>query len=248
MRVSVRFQWLRIGIPVLLLVGVVMVLPAWGQVTFPLRGLSDEIILGLGAHDMLVATYSPDGRYVAAAGSIAAFLWEAQSGTLTRVFMGHTRPVRDVAFSPDGRLLLTGSDDYTARLWDVETGREIRAFVGHESWIHSVAFSPDGTRILTGSGDCTARLWDMETGTELQTFVGHTDWIDDAGCVTFSPDGRWVLTGSRDASARLWDAETGEQLRVFAGAGEVNSVAFSPDGRRIVTAHSGGGDNVVRIW
>ena len=78
-----------------------------------------------------------------------------------------------VAFSPDGKTILTGSrDDNTAKLWDLN-GHELKTFAGHTSYVMSVAFSPDGKTILTGSSDNTAKLWDLN-GQELQTFAGHT--------------------------------------------------------------------------
>ncbi|MEJ5340212.1 MAG: protein kinase [Thermogutta sp.] len=151
--------------------------------------------------------------------------------------------VTSVAFSPNGRQVLTGSRDNTARLWDAATGKELRRFEGHTEAVLSVAVSPDGRQVLTGSADKTARLWDAATGKELRRFEGHTEAVLS---VAFSPDGRQVLTGSDDNTARLWDAATGKELRRFEGHTDwVTSVAFSPDGRQVLT---GSRDNTARLW
>ena len=81
-----------------------------------------------------------------------------------RQFAGHTNTVLAVAFSPDGKQVLTGSRDNTARLWDAATGHELRVFLGHTGAIRSVAFSPDGKQVLTSSADGTVRVWDVATG------------------------------------------------------------------------------------
>ncbi len=139
------------------------------QVSLPLRGESGEMILGLGTLE--AAVYSPDAKYIATAGSLGVFLWDAETGALLRTLIGHTGAINSVAFSPDGTRVLTGSWDETAKLWDAETGQDIRTFRGHTGGVASVAFSPDGTRVLTGSSDKTAKLWGAETGQEIRTFL-----------------------------------------------------------------------------
>ena len=88
-----------------------------------------------------------------------------------------------MAFAPDGRTILTGSEDNTARLWDAATGQKIRILGGHEKGITSVAFA-DGRTILTGSDDDTARLWDAATGQKIRILGGHEKGITS---VAFAP-------------------------------------------------------------
>ena len=152
-------------------------------------------------------------------------------------------PVWCVTFSPDGRRVLTGSDDGITRLWEVQTGKEICRFEGHGRPVYCVAFSPDGQQVLTGSEDCTARLWGAQTGMEIRRFEGHGGSVKS---VAFSPDGRHVLIASEDHTARLWDLQTGKEIRRFEGhTAWVISAAFSPDGRQVLTASD---DHTARLW
>jgi WD40 repeat protein len=169
----------------------------------------------------------------------AAALLTGQTPRLV-VPMGHTKEVASVAFSPDGKYILTGSWDQTAKLWDL-AGHELLAFVGHEGPILSVAFSPDGKQVLTGSEDGTAKLWDL-TGKPLRTFRGHASWVF---AVAFSPDGQSIITGSRDRTAKVWST-AGRLLRTLAGhESQVLAVAFSPDGQRALT---GIHNHSAKLW
>jgi WD40 repeat protein len=132
-----------------------------------------------------------------------ARVWDIATGQL-RFATSTNQEAIGIAFSPDGKYLLTTRDDTTAQLWEIQGKRRVRDFRGHTGIIWSVAFSPDGKSIATASADGTARLWDAQTGKELRRLIGHTAGVEN---VTFSPDGKYLLTGSDDGTAMLWDID-----------------------------------------
>jgi len=115
---------------------------------------------------------------------------------------GHSNGVMSVAFSPDGKTIVSSSDDKTIKLWNLE-GKELRTLTGHSNWVMSVAFSPDGKTIASGSYDNQIKLWNLE-GKELRTFTGHSNGVMS---VAFSPDGKTIASGSNDNSIKLWDID-----------------------------------------
>ncbi|MBI3795920.1 MAG: protein kinase, partial [Deltaproteobacteria bacterium] len=120
---------------------------------------------------------------------------------------GHTRVVTAVSFSPDGRHIVSGSEDTTLRLWEMKSGQEVRCFTGHTNLVMSVSFSPDGRYIVSGSADTTLRLWEVASGQEVRCFTGHTNLVMS---VSFSPDGRHIVSGSEDTTLRLWEMKSGQ--------------------------------------
>jgi WD40 repeat protein len=171
---------------------------------------------------------------------------------LLRILSGHEKTIRSVAFSPDGQMVLTGSDDDTARLWECSTGKLHATLTGGG---RQAVFSPDGRLVVTDSDEETALLWQSSTGHLLATLEAHTNLeeigLDDAvTSVAFSPDGRFVLISSYDGTARLWECSTGKlhatlQDDTDETEGIYSSVAFSPDGQLVVTGSS---DDTARIW
>ena len=137
-----------------------------------------------------------------------------------------------ICFSPDGRLLATGSDFGMVGLWEVASGREVRSFKDQFDRVHSVAFSPDGH--ILASASATLTFWDVTTGREIGSLRGHRLAVQS---VTFSGDGSRLASGSKDGTARVWDVASRTQLWSLFGYGDpVASVTFSPDGHLLAAA------------
>jgi len=153
--------------------------------------------------------------------------------------------VQCVAFSPDGKSILSGTNDGILQIRNSTTGvlNNHNCFNAHTDRIASVAFSPDGKSIVSGSCDAILKIWNSATGALLQTLNGHNDGIT---CVAFSPDGKSIVSGSSDTTLKIWNSETGALLQTLSGHNwSITCVAFSPDGKSIV---SGSGDTTLKIW
>jgi WD40 repeat protein len=155
---------------------------------------------------------------------------------------GHAMRVDGLAFSPDAKLLASGSKDNTVRLWDAERALELRRLAGHTAWVKALAFSPDGRWLASGSVDGVVKLWEVASGRELKNMSGGGS----INALAFSPDARLVVAGNAENSVVVWNAQTGQAERTLTGhAGAVLTLAFSPDGRLLAT---GARDNSIKIW
>ena len=188
--------------------------------------------------------FSPDGKTILTANMAgAAQLWNARTGlpmgklTLRQSYyfgpVDYHGRINALAFSPDGKAILTGSDDWTARLWDAATGQSIGQPMFHGANVHyavrPVAFSPDGKTVLTGSDDNAAQALGFRYRSPHRQAMEHEGSVQ---AVAFSPDGKTILTGSTENKARLWDRVTGEPIgKPMEHEGRVTAVAFSPDGK-----------------
>jgi WD40 repeat protein len=188
-------------------------------------------------------SFSLDQRRVASGDTNGVVkLWNVADGRLIRA-IGHPQQVTAVAFSPDGRRLVTAAG--TIRSWDAETGRLIHNFEDSFRSSAVLAVSSDGLRVVAGSDDAFAREWDVASGRKVREYVS-----DLAGgpitAAAFSPDRRLLATAHGDGAIRIWNAETAEPLRDVIGHRQpVGTLAFSPDGGRLLSSAT---DGSVSSW
>jgi len=194
--------------------------------------------------EVLAMALSPDGQIIATSIGLenTIKLWDANNGNLLNT-LTHTSYIRGLAFSPNGQILASGSNDHTIKLWNVSNGTYIRTLVGHSSGVDAVSFSQDGQYIASGSTDYTSKIWNVSSGSLITTLVGHSVWVNS---VAFSPDGEMLVSGSYDDTAKLWDIASSNLLHTYTGhSGNVYGVAFSPDKFTIASCS---GDGKIKLW
>ncbi len=170
-------------------------------------------------------------------------LLRAADGNALMVELAHKSQLNLASFSPDGRRVVTASDDNTARIWNAETGEALGEPLKHDGEVLTAVFSADGTRVVTASKDKTARVWDAETGDPVGEPLVHQDTVNSA---VFSGDGKRVVTACSDRSAHIWNLEAGEVIGIpLEHEQEVYSAVFNDDGSRVVTASA---DMTARVW
>ena len=160
--------------------------------------------------------------------------------------IGHYLEITSVCFSPNGKRIVTTSEDNTAKIWDVASGKLLEELKGHENGVAQATFSSNGKKIVTASWDGTAKVWDVTTGNLLLNLKGHSDAVYHA---SFSPDGNKIITASGDSTVKVWDAKTGKVLLKLDGyvesAFSAMPAKFTPDGKKIITVS---GESAVKFW
>lgn len=242
-----RFKW-RMGMFVELVVVIILSIFAINQRNNAKNTLSYALALNATSQltidpelsVMLAAEAVRTSHTSQAEEALRAALLESH---LRAVMREHRNSIKQIAFSPDGKWIVTASVDSTARVWEASTGRSIAILQGHTGSVNSANFSPDGAWVVTASDDGTARIWKVSTGQTLIELRGHTREVLSA---TFSTDGKLVVTSSRDNTARVWKSNTGQSMTELRGHTDiVRSAAFSLNGERVVTASL---DKTARVW
>jgi WD40 repeat protein len=160
---------------------------------------------------------------------------------------GHLETVNSVAFSPDGRFLVTGGQDNVTKLWEISTGRELPPFRCSANCGGGIAAISSDGRYLAAAEDSLVKLWEIESGREIRTPL-RGSWTITA--IAFSKDGRWLAYGGMDLASpgnkiHLWDRVSGYIHSFVAHTGPIHSLAIAPDGRYLVSASR---DSTIKIW
>jgi WD40 repeat protein len=201
-------------------------------------------ILVIKDHLVVASLYSPDGRYLASAGSDGRILIrDTRTGEIYRELNGLQHLPLAVSFSSKGEYLVSGGRDKMVTIWDISSGLPVRHLSGHSGHVTSVSLAPDNRLIASGSTDKTIRVWDFETGDNLLTLEGQKGEITK---IDFHPNGEMLAAGSNEGEIAVWNIISGELvISESRGSGTVSALKYSPNGNFIA---SSGNSSSISIW
>ncbi len=170
---------------------------------------------------------------------------EAALPGLVTTLKGHSESIYAIAFTPDGRHVVTGSGDRSVKVWETATGKELKTFAGtagHQNLVLGISISPDGSLIASGSSDNTTRIWDFPSSSPLRTLPGSAR----TATLAVSPDGTRLAGGGSDGMLRIWNIADGkEMLKLTGHTGAITGLAFHANGQILASA---GSDRTLRFW
>ena len=158
-------------------------------------------------------------------------------GRLLRTLKGHSNSVTALALTPDGKRVISASNDNTLKVWDLADGKEVLTLKGHSLWVKAVALTPDGKRVISASSDSTLKVWDLADGKKVLTLKGHSDSVT---AVALTPDGKRVISASRDNTLKVWDLADGKVITHFTAESPIYCCAVAPDGITITAGDDSG--------